>query len=99
MYIAIAIIILGILYYYFVVVKHGDVAFWKKVSKNPEFFYEQLKKDEAWVIDDGSINIDKNKYTGPFMLHVPSLGKVIRFYGKIGEYEDSQKRIKEEKIR
>jgi hypothetical protein len=96
MYIIVAIIILVALYYYFVMVKHGNLAFWKKAGKNPDFVYEQLSKDDAWLIDDGSVQIDKSGYDGPFMLYVPSLGKTIKFYGKVGQYEDSQKRIGEQ---
>lgn len=96
MYIVIAIIILAVLYYYFVMVKHGNLAFWKKAGKNPDFVYEQLSKDGAWLIDDGSTQIDKSGYDGPFILYIPSLGKTIKFYGKVGEYEDSQKRIEEQ---
>jgi hypothetical protein len=77
-------------------VKNGNLAFWKKASKNPNFIYEQLSKDDAWLIDDGSTQTNKNGYDGPFLLYVPSLEKTIRFYGKVGEYEESQKRIEEQ---
>ena len=96
MYIIIAIIILAVLYYHFVVVKHGNLAFWKKAGKNPDFVYEQLSKDGTWLVDDGSTQIDKSGYDGPFLLYVPSLGKAVKFYGKVGEYEHSQKRIEEQ---
>lgn len=95
MYIVIAIVILAV-FYYFVMVKHGHLAFWKRAGKNPDFVYEQLSKDDAWLIDDGSTQINKNGYDGPFMLYVPSLGQTVKFYGKVGEYEDSQKRIEEQ---
>lgn len=95
MYIIILVIILAVLYYYFVMVKHGNLSFWKKAAKNPDFFYEQLLKDDVWLVDDGVTKIDKGRYDGPFLLYVPSIGKTIKFYGEVGKYEDSQKRIEE----
>lgn len=79
----------------FVILKLGNLSFWKKAAKKPDFVYEHLLKDSAWVIDEGTsdINIDKNKFDGPFLLYVPSIGKTIKFYGEIGKYEDSQKKI------
>ena len=62
-------------------------------SKNPDFVYQQLLKDDAWIVDDVISNVDKDKLDGPFLLYVPSIGKTIKFYGKVGKYEDSQKRI------
>ncbi len=93
--IIIVIIIVASLFYYFVMVKKGNLSFWKKAAKNPDFVYEQLIEDSAWIIDDETTKIDKGKFDGPFFLYVPSMGKTIKFYGEIGKYEDSQKRIKE----
>ena len=93
--IIIFIIILAIIYYVFLV-KAGNLSFWKKAAKKPDFVYEKLLKDDAWIIDDKTSKIDKNKFTGPFLLYVPSIGKTIKFYGEVGKYEDSQKRIEQE---
>jgi hypothetical protein len=76
-------------------VKNGNLSFWKKAAKNPDFVYEQLLKDTAWIIDDGTTEIDKEKFNGPFLLYVPSMGKTIKFYGEFGKCEASQKRIEE----
>lgn len=98
MEIIIFIIILAVIFYFVVIVKLGNLSFWKKAAKKPDFVYEHLLKDDAWIIDDGTsnIHIDKNKFDGPFLLYVPSVGKTIKFYGEIGKYEDSQKRIERE---
>ena len=96
MYIIIFVVILVALFYYFVIVKNGNLSFWKKASKNPDFVYKQLLEDDAWIIYDGETDIDKEKYEGPFMLYVPNVGTTIKFYGEIGKYEDSQKRIEQE---
>lgn len=95
MYIIISIIILAVLFYYFVMVKNGNLSFWKKAAKNPDFVYEQLLKDNAWVVDDDINKKDKNKYDGPFLLYVPSIGRTVKLYGESGKYEDSQKRIED----
>lgn len=96
MYIIIFIIILITLFCYFVMIKKGNLSFWKKAAKNPDFVYEQLLKSDAWIIDDGTTKIDKEKFAGPFLLYVPSIGKTIKFYGEIGKYENNQERIEEE---
>jgi hypothetical protein len=76
-------------------VKNGNLSFWKKANKKADLVYNELLNDEAWVIDNGSIQIDKKNLTGPFFLYVPSLNKTIKFYGKAGKFEESQKRIEQ----
>jgi hypothetical protein len=93
--IIITIAILGILYYV-VILRNGNLSFWKKVAENPDFVYDQFLQNDAWVIDDGTGKIDKAGLDGPFLLYVPSIGKTIKFYGKVGEYEESQNRIENE---
>lgn len=77
-------------------IKNGNLSFWKKAAKKPDFVYEYLLKDNAWVIYDGISKIDKDKFDGPFFLYVPSIDKTIKFYGEVGKYEDSLKRIEKE---
>lgn len=96
--IIITIVILGVLYYV-VILRNGNLSFWKKVARDPDFVYEQFSQDNAWVIDDGSRNIDKTGLDGPFLLYVPKIGKTIRFYGKVGLYEQSQSRIEKELLK
>lgn len=95
MYIIITIIILAFLFYYFVMVKNGNLSFWKKANKKADLVYNELLDDEAWLIDNNSIQIDKKNYAGPFLLYIPSLKKTIKFYGKVGQFEESQKRIEQ----
>src|SRR3989344_4426051 len=59
--IIITIVILGALYY-IVILRNGNLSFWKKAAKNPDFVYEQFLQDNAWVIDDGSGKIDESKF-------------------------------------
>lgn len=98
MYIIIFIIILLAVFYYFIMVKNGNLSFWKEASKKPDLVYEKLFKDDAWIIDDGISKIDKSKLDGPFFLYVPHMGKTVKFYGKVDQYKDSQKKIKEELV-
>lgn len=92
----IIIIVIVIVFYYIVIVRHGNLSFWKKASKNPNFVYDQLLKDDSWVIEDEISKKNKDKFDGPFLLYVPKIGKTIKFYGEVGKYEDSQKRIEKE---
>ncbi|PIQ91481.1 MAG: hypothetical protein COV70_03475 [Parcubacteria group bacterium CG11_big_fil_rev_8_21_14_0_20_39_22] len=93
--IIITIAILGTLHYV-VILRNGNLKFWKKASKNPDFVYEQFLSDNAWVIGDGNGNIDKTGLDGPFLLYVPKIGKTVKFYGRVGVYEESQNRIEKE---
>lgn len=94
MSIFILIIILAVIFY-FVYIKYGNLSFWRKAAKNPDFVYQHLLKDDAWILDDGISNKGKVELDGPFLLYVPSVGKTIKFYGKVGKYEDSQKKLEE----
>ncbi len=93
--IIVTIVVLGTLYY-FVILRNGNLSFWKKAAKNPDLVYEHFSQDDAWVIDDGGKAIDKTGLDGPFLLYVPSIGKTIKFYGRVGMYEQSQHRIETE---
>jgi len=96
MSIIIFIIVLATLFYYFIIVRNGNLSFWKKASKNPDFVYKQLLEDDAWIIADGEIKINKEKFDGPFLLYIPSINKTVKFYGEVGKYRDSQKKIEQE---
>lgn len=91
--------VIGILFllgvFYFVVVKKGNLSFWRKAAKNPDLVFKLLSEDDAWVIGDENKDLVDTKLDGPFLLYVPTVGKTVKFYGKAGEYEESQKRIEE----
>lgn len=90
--IIITIAMLGILFYV-VILRSGNLSFWKKAAKNPDFVYEQFLQDDAWVVEDVGRAIDKTGLDGPFLLYVPSIEKTVKFYGRIGKYEQSQNRM------
>jgi len=91
-------VVVLVVIFYFVYIKYGNLSFWRKASKNPDYVHQCLSNDDAWLIDDGTLPSiqDKSGLDGPFLLYVPSLGKTIKFYGKVGKYEDSQKMIEKE---
>lgn len=84
-----------IILYYIFLIREGNLSFWKKAAKNPDFVYQKLLKDSAWICDDGRLNISINKdnFVGPFLLYVPSINRTVKFYGKVNKYETSQKKI------
>lgn len=89
----ISLVIIG-LAYYFVVVKNGNLSFWKKAHRYPDIVYKEIQSDDAWVVDSGQL-LDKTDLEGPFRMYVPGLDKTVKFYGRVGAYEESQKRIEE----
>lgn len=95
MYKIIFLLAVGAVFYYLIFIRKGKVSFWKIVAKNPDLFYENIRDNKAWVVEDESTDIDKSKYAGPFRLFVPSQSKTIVFYGVEGKYEESQKEIVE----
>lgn len=96
MHFLVFVIIIAALFYYFGIVRKGRLPFWKKVQKYPEFFYTQFLKNESWIIDDGKVLINKDKYAGPFSIYVPSINEVIHVYGKRDKYINSQKLIEQQ---
>ena len=72
----------------------GNVEFWELLVKHQAEGYLFLKSSEAWFIVEESED-KKNmstafKWDGPFIHYFPLLGKRVKLYGKVGEYEKSQ---------
>jgi hypothetical protein len=71
--------------------------FWKLAAEIPDKAYEWFLNDPCWAIYDppsGKIEQpDLKEYNGPCFLHVPSLGRRIKVYGKFDSMEESQKRF------
>lgn len=91
------IVVLAVLYYFFVMKKHGNLDFWKLATKYPDSAYHLFKEEDCWLIfEDKSLARNRNNFPlsewdGPFKLAVPMLGgKVITVYGKVPEYVQSQ---------
>ena len=83
------------LLFYFIVIRKGGFGFWRKAQKHPEVAYAYFVANESWRVEDG-LNDDRQpsrqhgSWHGPFYLKVPSIGKTVRVYGKVGLYESSQ---------
>jgi len=96
----IGIVVLVVLYYFFVMKKHGNLDFWKLAAKSPDSAYQLFKEEDCWLVFEdkplarNSSNFPHGKWDGPFKLSVPMLGsKVITVYGKVPEYVQSQQRF------
>jgi len=89
----IGILILGLIYYIFILKKQGNLDFWKLAHKHQDEAYKFFKNDENWVIlEEDQIKPEGNNWDGPFRHRVPMLGdKLITVYGKNPEYISSQK--------
>ena len=72
----------------------GNIEFWELLSEHPDHGYLFLKSRDSWFIveeseDKKNMSTDV-KWDGPFIHYVPLLGKRVKLYGKVGEYEKSQ---------
>ena len=81
-------------------IANGNLSFWKLAARKPELVFSIMLYDDendVWVIDGESPDIwkglNKDDYSGPFRLHVPSLNKVYKIYGKADKIEQEQERI------
>lgn len=88
------IILILIIVWIYIINRHGNLKFWKKISKNPEFALKLISESNSWYIDYGKLGkpID-GKWDGPFFPRIPSLNATLKIYVKVGEYEKSQEEI------
>ena len=91
-------IIVVVILIYFIFIKHGNLNFWHKVQRNPDVAYKYFLENEYWRVEDGINNraqpsMDEGEWDGPFRFNVPSIGRVVKVYGKVGFYEHSQKEL------
>lgn len=92
----IGILIVGFLYYRFVLVKGGNLKFWKVVNSHPEEAYSFFKRNDCFVVFDSDpsggyrANLPAGEWDGPFKLPVPSKDRVVTIYGRTPEYHDAQ---------
>ena len=90
------IVIAGYLYYRFVIVKSGNIKFWKVANSYPEEAYAFFQGNNCFVVFDGEppggyrANLPEGEWDGPFKLPVPSKGIVVTIYGRAPEYQNAQ---------
>lgn len=92
----IIIVVAGFLYYRFVLVKGGNLKFWKFAKAHPEEAYSFFMGNDAFVVFEGKptdgykSNLPSGEWDGPFKLHVPSINKFVTIYGRPPEYQTAQ---------
>jgi|LQYC01.1.fsa_nt_gi hypothetical protein len=92
----IGIVIVGFLYYRFVIVKGGNLKFWKIVNGHPEEAYYFFKGNDCFMVFDSEppggyrANLPPGEWDGPFKLPVPSKNSVVTIYGRSPEYQTAQ---------
>ena len=89
-------IVVGFLYYHFVLVKGGNLKFWKVVNAHPEEAYSFFKANDCFVVFESEppggyrASLPAGEWDGPFKLPVPSKGQVVTVYGHVPEYQNAQ---------
>lgn len=68
--------------------KLGKWSFWKLASKLPEEAFQHFSADSTWVV--GAQTRPGDGFVGPFLHHVPSLGRTVKLYARDGALENSQ---------
>lgn len=92
----IIIVVAGFLYYLFVLVKYGNIKFWKVAKSHPEEAYSFFTENDSFLVFDSKppdgyrANLPPGKWDGPFRLHVPSRNNFIAIYGRSPEYRIAQ---------
>jgi hypothetical protein len=92
----IGIILIGFLYYRFVLVKGGNLKFWKIVNANPDKAYSFFMSKNCFVVFDSEppggyrANLPPGDWDGPFKLAVPSQNRVVTIFGRLPDYQAAQ---------
>lgn len=84
----IALVVSVVLICIFLLMRRGNLKFWKIVNLDTDEFYNYIIDNEAWRLSDEYKDLELD---GPYRLYVPSLGKRIKVYGVVGLFENSQK--------
>ncbi len=80
----------------FVLVKGGNLKFWKVVNAHPEKAYSFFKANDCFVVFESEppggyrASLPAGEWDGPFKLPVPSKGRVVTIYGRVPEYQNAQ---------
>lgn len=69
--------------------------FWRVAAERPDRAYDYLRSHPAWVVVDSVAGAQRppeprDQFTGPFMLAVPKLGRVVKLYCVEDKIEESQ---------
>lgn len=92
----VAAVIVGFLFYHFVMVKSGNLTFWKIANAHPEKAYSFFKDNDCFRVFDSEppggyrASLPLGKWEGPFKLPIPAKGQVVTIYGRTPEYQNAQ---------
>lgn len=95
----IGVVIIGFLYYKFVLVKAGNLNFWKTIARHPDEFYEFIKNNQNFIVFETESSaglrgkLPPGDWEGPFKLAVPSKKIVINFFGLLPAYKMEQEKF------
>lgn len=84
------IILVFIVIIFYILRKHGHSKFWKMTREHPELAYKLFSESSSWYIDNGTGKPTDGNWSGPFYFNLPNLNRLIKIYGKVGEYQKSQ---------
>lgn len=92
----IVVVFVGYLYYRFVLVKSGNLKFWKVISSHADEAYSFFMSNDCFVVFESEplggyrASLPAGEWDGPFKLSVPSKGRVVTIYGRDPEYQTAQ---------
>jgi hypothetical protein len=93
-------LLIGVFLYWYLILRHGRMSFWKLAARNPDAAYHHIRSASCWKIFEGELPknyrsiVPKSEWAGPFKLRVPKLGgKTIVVFGRHPEFEKSQNKF------
>jgi len=93
------ILIIGVLAFFFyriVMVKEGNLDFWKIANSNPDVAFKFFESNAHFTVflekPSGGYrnNLPEGEWAGPFKLYVPSIQKSVTIYGSVPDYENEE---------
>ena len=89
------VLVLGVVIYLYIRSRRPNARFWRAAASYPDAAYQWFTSEECWHVatEGGSDSRPSADWSGPFRLYVPSLGRMIRVYGRYPDLEQSQKRF------
>ena len=80
--------------------RSGNPSFWRLAAKYPDQAYDLLVASSSWHAFVGDLppeyrqKVPSSSWDGPFKMVVPKLGgQTVYLFGRVPEYEKSQKEI------
>lgn len=90
-------VIVGLAFYWFLILRPGRLDFWRFVAKYPDAAYDHFKSNDCWkVFEDRRPEnyrdiVPKSEWAGPFRISVPKLGdKSVYIFGRRSDFGHSQ---------